>query len=96
MSKSFNETWGFVEGEVKKYGLSEAQVLQALTGEAKKDFEAALSGVPDTKRAWASLQAGYHLAAEFWRLHEKGTLKKVDSGTYMQCKQQILLNDSLK
>lgn len=96
MGKSFREIWGFQEDKVKKYGLNETQVLQSLEGEAKKDFEAALAGVPDAKRSWASLQAGYHLAAEFWRLHENDTSKKIDSGTYMQLKQQILLNDSLK
>jgi len=67
-----------------------------LEGEAKKDFEAALDGVPDEKRAWASKQAGYHLVAEFMRTHSEPTNKKVDSATYMQLKQQILTDSDLK
>ena len=96
MSKSFNESWGFQEGQVKTYGVTEAQVKYYLEGEAKKDFEAALDGVPDEKRAWASKQAGYHLVAEFMRTHSEPTNKKVDGATYMQLKQQILTDSDLK
>lgn len=96
MSKSFNKSWGFKEGQIKTYGVTEAQVLYYLEGEGKKDFEAALAGKPDEKRAWASKQAGYHLTAEFLRTHSEPTTKKLDSGVYLQFKQQILLDDDLK
>lgn len=96
MSKSFNESWGFKEGEIKDYGITGAQVLYYLEGEAWKDFQAALIGVPDEKRAWASKQAGYHLVAEFMRTHSEPTDKKVASATYMQLKQQILMDSDLK
>ena len=96
MSKSFNESRGFKEGEIKDYGITGAQVLGCLEGKAWRDFQAALIGVPDEKRAWASKQAGYYLVAEFMRTHSEPTEKKVDSGTYMQLKQQILLDSDLK
>lgn len=48
------------------------------------------------KEPGASKQAGYHLVAEFMRTHSEPTNKKVDSATYMQLKQQILMDSDLK
>lgn len=96
MEKNFNEAWGFEQGKIKNYGLSKEQVEACLDDEALKDFENALAGVPDEDRAWAAKQAAYHLAAEFWRLHEAGTSKKLDNGTYFATKLQILTAAGVK
>jgi len=91
MTKNFNEAWGFDFGkEIKTYGLTEKQVHDCLDTEATKDFDKALAGVPDEDRAWAAKQAAYHEAATFWRLHDEGTSKKLDNGTYWTTKLAIL------
>lgn len=90
--KNFNEQWGFVKGQIKGYGLKPEQVEALLEGEAKKDFSAALRGVPDEDRAWASLQAGYHLASQFYNVSSgDNPAKRIDSATYMKEKHEILL-----